>query len=329
MQALKLAQVDGRLTPVLDEQYPPPQAGPGEVVLRPLRMGVCSTDLELCKGYMGYQGVLGHEFVAIVESAADDAGRRWIGKRVVGTINCPTAECEFTRAGIPEHARSRTVLGILGRDGCFADRFTLPAANLLEVPDHVDDDHAVFAEPLAAAFEITTQIDVPVDAMVTVLGDGRLGLLCAQVLKLVNPHVRVVGKHAEKLALCEKWDIAARPLADVGLRQDQDIVVDATGSPTGVITAMQMLRPRGTLVLKSTYSPTSAGADKVDLAPIVINELTVIGSRCGPFAKALDALGADRVDVVSLIGRRMKLSAGVELLKAARKPGVIKVLLEP
>ena len=329
MQALKLSP--GQNVPQLDAHYPDPTPAAGEVVIRPTRLGVCSTDLELCKGYMGFNGVLGHEFVGIVESAADTTGQSWVGKRVVGTINCPTAECDFTRAGIPEHARSRTVLGILGRDGCFADRFTLPAANLLAVPDHVDDDRAVFTEPLAAAFEIPKQIDMADDALVTVIGDGRLGLLCAQVLALSFPKVRVVGKHPVKLALCEKWGIPARPLDEITPRQDQDIVVDATGSRTGLPLAMQLARPRGIVVMKTTTAlpGPNSGENHIDLSPIVINELSLLGSRCGPFATALDALSADQVDVMSLISRRMKLSDGPELLSVARQRDVVKVVFEP
>lgn len=326
MKALVLKAGETRSSLVHD--YPEPQLHEDEVLIRPTRLGVCSTDLELCRGYMGYEGVLGHEFVGVVESAADAGGQPWIGKRVVGTINCPTAECEFTRAGIPEHARSRTVLGIMGRDGCFAERFTLPAANLLEVPDHIDDDHAVFTEPLAAAFEIPAQMEIPDDGYITVLGDGRLGLLCAQVLALYNPHVRVIGKHPEKLALCEKWGIAARPLDEIKPRMDQHMVVDATGSRSGLPFALQLARPRGTIVLKTTTAtPAQLSTEPyADLSLIVINELNVLGSRCGPFATALDALSADRVDVNSLIGKRMKLDDGPELLKAAKQRDVVKVL---
>lgn len=326
MKALYLKS--GDRTPRLVEDYPDAKPAAGEVVIRPTRLGVCSTDLELCQGYMGYEGVLGHEFVGVVEEAADAAGEPWIGKRVVGTINCPTGECEYTRAGIPEHARSRTVLGIMGRDGCFAERFTLPAANLLEVPDHVDDDRGVFTEPLAAAFEIPARIKVPEDGYITVLGDGRLGLLCAQVLSLSNPHVRMVGKHPGKLAMCEKWGIAARPLDEIRPRMDQDMVVDATGSRTGLPLALQLAKPRGTIVLKTTTAtpPDDSAEPYTDLSLIVINELNVLGSRCGPFPTALDALSADRVDVVSLIGRRMKLDDGADLLKAAKQRDIIKVV---
>ncbi len=296
------------------------------MLIRPTRMGVCATDLEICRGYMGFTGVLGHEFVGVVEAAADRADRAWVGRRVVGGINCPRRVCDMVEAGLPGHARDRTVLGILGRDGCFAERFTLPVANLFAVPGHVDDDHAVFAEPLAAAFQITRQLDVQAFPFVTVLGDGRLGLLVAQVLRTLSPNVRVVGKHDAKLRLCEKWNVKHRFLDDVGLHQDQDLVVDCTASPTGLATAMQMVRPRGTVVMKTTTTPS----DKpLDLSPIVIHEVNLIGSRCGPFPDALDALSHGRIDVASLITRRMKLADGIQALKVASQRDTLKVLLEP
>jgi len=316
----------------LDERYAEPTAGAlpsGEVLVRPTRMGVCSTDLELCKGYMGYAGVLGHEFVGVVEAVGSGADKAWVGQRVVGEINCVCGQCDMCKGGLKEHCRERTVLGILGRDGCFAERFVLPAANLHAVPDNVDDDRAVFVEPLAAALQVVRQLTIEGRPNVTVLGDGRLGLLCTQVLASLNATVRCVGKHEAKLGLCEKWGIKHRLLSDVGLLQDQDIVVDCTGSASGLVAAMQMLRPRGTLVLKTTVAAGGLDAAGVDLSPIVINELNVLGSRCGPFAEAVDVLSREAVDVVSLISRRMKLSDGPGVLEQAQKPGVLKVLLEP
>ncbi len=303
-----------------------PEAGAGEVIVRPTRMGVCATDLEICKGYMGFQGVLGHEFVGVVEEAAGKDGRKWVGKRVVGSINCVCGRCDMCRSGLSEHCRQRTVLGIAGRDGCFAEAFALPARNLLEVPESVDDDRAVFVEPLAAAFQILRQLTVEGRPYITVLGDGRLGLLCAQVMSRLNARVRVLGKHAEKLQLCERWGIKHRLVEEVGLRQDQDVVVDCTGSASGLETAMAMVRPRGTIVMKTTVAPSQR---KVDLSPLVVNEVQLMGSRCGPFADALAALSAEQVDVVSLISRRMRLADGAKALAAAGRKGVLKVLLEP
>jgi len=315
----------------LDERYKQPTAGDlpaGEVLIRPTRMGVCSTDLELHKGYMGFEGVLGHEFVGVVEAVGAGVDQAWVGKRVVGEINCVCGKCDMCKGGLKEHCRDRTVLGIMGRDGCFAERFVLPAANLHVVPNNVDDDRAVFVEPLAAALQILRQLTIEGRPYVTVLGDGRLGLLCTQVLSTLNATVRCVGKHEAKLGLCEKWGIKHRLLGEVGLRQDQDIVVDCTGSASGLTTAMAMLRPRGTLVMKTTVAAGQLGAD-FDLSPIVINELNVIGSRCGPFAEAVDWLSREAVDVVSLISKRMKLSDGPAVLEQAGQRGVLKVLLSP
>lgn len=325
MQALVLGEVGL----ALDSRYADPLPAEGEVLIRPTRMGVCSTDLELCKGYMGFAGVLGHEFVGIVEAVGPGADKAWIGQRVVGEINCVCGECDMCLGGLKEHCRNRTVLGIMGRDGCFAEAFVIPALNLHAVPDNVDNDRAVFVEPLAAALQILRQLTIEGRPYVTVLGDGRLGLLCAQVLSTLNATVRLVGKHEAKLGLCEKWGIKHRLLDDVGLRQDQDIVVDCTGSASGLVTAMQMLRPRGTLVMKTTLAPGGLDAAGVDLSPLVINELNVIGSRCGPFAEALDWLSREAVDVVSLISRRMRLSDGPAVLEQAGRPGMLKVLLEP
>ena len=325
MQAIRF---DGK-QPRLEPHHPDPTPPEGEVLIRPTRMGVCSTDLEICRGYMGFQGVLGHEFVGVVEAAADKQGQPWVGKRVVGSINCVCGRCDMCKAGLKEHCRDRTVLGIQNRDGCFAQRFTLPVHNLFEVPDHVDDDRAVFTEPLAAAHQILRQLTIEGRPYITVLGDGRLGLLCAQVMSQLNATVRCVGKHPEKLQLCEKWGVKHRLLDDVGLRQDQDIVVDCTGSASGFATACAMVRPRGTLVMKTTVAPAPGSDGAIDLTPIVIHEINLVGSRCGPFDEALASLSAEKVDVLSLITRRMKLSDGPDVIKAADKPGVLKVLLEP
>jgi threonine dehydrogenase-like Zn-dependent dehydrogenase len=326
MRALVL---DGQGEVRLDERCADPSPGEGEVLIRPTRMGVCSTDLELKKGYMGFEGVLGHEFVGVVEAVGKGVDKAWVGERVVGEINCVCGDCDLCRAGLKEHCRDRTVLGIAGRDGCFADRFVLPAANLHKVPGNVDDDHAVFVEPLAAAFQIVRQLTIEGRPYITVLGDGRLGLLCAQVLAPLNATVRCIGKHEAKLSLCEKWGVKHRPLADIGFWQDQDIVIDCTGSPDGITTSLNMLRPRGTLVMKTTVAPGKIDPKTFDLSPIVVNEINVIGSRCGPFGEAVQALSRQSVDVVSLISRRMKLSDGPAILEQAGKPGMLKVLVEP
>jgi threonine dehydrogenase-like Zn-dependent dehydrogenase len=215
------------------------------------------------------------------------------------------------------------VLGILNRDGAFADFLLLPTVNLHALPKSVEVDAAVFVEPLAAAFQVLKQVQVDEKKWVTVLGDGRLGLLVAQVLRDAGCPVRMIGKHPTKLALCEKWSIRSRLLNDIAPRHDQDVVVDCTGSAEGIELALQMVRPRGTVVLKST----AAAGKPLNLAPVVIGEINIVGSRCGPFREAIRALAEKRVDVTSLIHRRMKLEQGVEALLLAGKPGVLKVLL--
>lgn len=303
-----------------DPRHPEPQAGDGDSLLRVRQAGICATDLEITKGYMGFRGILGHEFVAeVVESPDKDL----IAQRVVGEINIVCGRCDLCLSGLSNHCRNRTVLGILKHDGAFADLVRLPAGNLHVIPRSVDDDHAVFIEPLAAAFQVLKQIQFDGRKWVTVLGDGRLGLLVAQVLRNAGCPVRVIGKHPDKLALCEKWQIRSRPLEEIVPRHDQDVVVDCTGSAAGLELAVQMVRPRGTVLLKST----SAGGKPLNLAPVVIDEITIIGSRCGPFREAIRALSERQIDVTSLIHRRMKLEQGVEAMELAGRPGVLKVLL--
>ncbi|MEM6334010.1 MAG: alcohol dehydrogenase catalytic domain-containing protein [Planctomycetota bacterium] len=322
MLALRLTD-DAQLK--LDPATPEPAPGPDEALIRPTRMGVCSTDLQIVKGYMNFVGTLGHEFVGTVEAVGSKKHKDWIGKRVVGEINCVCGKCDMCKAGLRSHCRHRTVLGIDRRDGCFAEFLTLPVVNLHEVPDNIDDDAAVFIEPLAAAFQILQQLTIEGRPFITVLGDGRLGLLCAQVMAGLNATVRCIGKHPDKLAKCEKWGVKHRLLEDVGLRADQDIVVDCTGAADGLTTAMKMVRPRGTIVLKTTVARDNA--PPIDLNPLVINEIKLIGSRCGPFPMAIDALSAGKIDVVSLITKRAKLADADKALLAAKDQ--LKVLIEP
>ncbi len=297
-----------------------PAAEQGDTLLKVRQAGICATDLEIVKGYMNFRGVLGHEFIADVVSSpnADLAGQR-----VVGEINVVCGRCDLCLSGLSSHCRNRTVLGIQGRDGAFAEFVRLPAANLHVLPKTIDDDSAVFVEPLAAAFQVLKQIKLDGRKWVTVLGDGRLGLLVAQVLREVGCPVRVIGRHPSKLALCEKWSIRSRPLEDIVPRHDQDVVIDCTGSAAGLELAVQMVRPRGTIVLKST----AAAGKPLNLAPVVIDEINIVGSRCGPFREAIRALAEKRIDVASLIHRRMKLEQGVEAMELAARPGVLKVLL--
>lgn len=295
-----------------------PPVGDGDSLIRVKAAGVCSTDIEISRGYMGFRGILGHEFVGEVVESPEKA---LVGKRVAGEINCVCGRCDLCLAGLSTHCRKRTVLGILNHGGAFADYLRLPAGNLHVLPDSIDNDQAVFIEPLAAAFQVPKQVKVDARTWVTVLGDGRLGLLVAQVLQSTGAPVRVIGKHAEKLALCDRWSIRSRLLADVVGRHDQDVVVDCTGSPAGFEMAMQMVRPRGTIVLKSTF----AAGKPLNLASLVIDEISVVGSRCGPFKEAIRALAAKQVDVSSLITRRMKLEQGVAAMELAKRS--LKVIL--
>lgn len=306
--------------PSFQPRCPEPAEAEGDTLIRVKQAGICATDLEICRGYMGFSGILGHEFVGeVVSSPAKDL----VGQRVVGEINIVCGRCDLCLSGLSNHCRSRSVLGIDKHPGAFADFVRLPAINLHALPAAVDDDQAVFVEPLAAAFQVLKQIKLDNRTWVTVLGDGRLGLLVAQVLRNAGCPVRVVGKHPQKLALCEKWSIRSRLLTDIIPRHDQDVVVDCTGSAAGFEIAMAMVRPRGTIVLKSTV----ADGQPLNLAPLVIDEINVIGSRCGPFKEAIRALAEKSIDVISLMTRRMKLEQGVEALNLAARPGVLKVIL--
>jgi threonine dehydrogenase-like Zn-dependent dehydrogenase len=307
---------DGQLTFRTD--YPGPRPGKGEVLVRVLHAGVCETDIQLMKGYMGFRGVLGHEFVGVAESGPLQ------GRRVVGEINCACGVCATCDEGLGTHCPNRSVLGILNHDGAFADLIAVPQENLHEVPDTIPSDVAVFTEPVAAAFQIPAQVAVRASDRVIVLGDGRLGNLCAQVLAGKSDHVLVIGKHPEKLALLSEQGIETALLNDPVEKRTADIVVDCTGSPSGVPTALTLVRPRGTVVLKTTV----AGEQSLSLAPFVIDEVTLIGSRCGPFDQALAGLEAGLVDVRPLITERYELSRGIEAIQRSSAPGVLKVLLD-
>lgn len=292
---------------------------PGEARVRVRLAGVCATDLELVKGYMGFAGTLGHEWVGEVEDAPDAA---WVGKRVVGDINCACGACPTCRAGRPTHCPQRTVLGIVGRDGAFAEHLSLPTANLHVVPDGVPDDAAVFVEPLAAACQILEQVHVRPSQRVVVLGTGRLGQLCARVLALSGAEVAAVGRNPVTLALLPP-SLRAVPLADAATLAGADLVVDCTGNPDGLALATSLVRPGGTLVLKTTVHDVG----RIEPNRWVIDEITVVGSRCGPFEPALRMLAADLVDPRPLVTARLPLERGVDALAMAGQPGVVKVLL--
>jgi threonine dehydrogenase-like Zn-dependent dehydrogenase len=296
----------------------------GEALVRVLLAGVCNTDLEIVRGYAGFEGTLGHEFVGVVESAPGDSSLE--GKRVVGEINAGCGLCELCRAGDPRHCPRRTVLGIVGRDGAFAEFLQLPAANLLPVPDEIADERAVFTEPLAAACGITERVGVEEGTKVAVVGDGKLGLLCAQALKaLTGARVTLFGKHRPKLDIAARRGVETLTVGGLpdSLKRSFDVAVEASGSQAGFGTALSLLRPRGTLVLKSTFH----GATEFNAAPVVVDEISVVGSRCGRFAPALELLRRDAVEVASMIHAEFPLAEGPRALEHAASAGVLKVLL--
>src|SRR6266576_5150012 len=321
-------------TLTLEKNYPRPDLQPGEALIRVLLAGVCNTDLEITRGYLAFQGVLGHEFVGIIEAVHEGPGASpptyLVGKRVVGEINaaCRRSNCPYCQRGMPTHCPNRTTLGILHRDGAFAEYLTLPVANLHLVPDNVSDEEAVFVEPLAANFEILEQVHVKPTDSVVVLGDGKMGQLAAQVLVLSGCEVMMVGKHREKLALAEKRGVHTYQLTDtqnftLENRRRVDLVVECSGSAQGLEMALRLVKPRGTLILKSTVADKST----LYLAPIVIDEIRIQGSRCGPFAPAIRALSQKTVDISSLISARYTLNEGLAAFARAAQKGVLKVLV--
>lgn len=290
---------------------------PGEVVVDVLQAGICETDLQLCRGYMGFRGTLGHEFVGVARSG------RFAGQRVVGEINCACNSCDLCAQGLQNHCPDRTVIGILNHDGAFADSLLVPERNLLPVPDSLSTEQAVFTEPVAAACRIPQQLRLSGES-VTVLGAGRLGNLCAQVLAFHGCRVRVVGKHEQKLRLIADAGIETVLLDRLQPEQCADIVVDCTGSPTGLPLALQLVRPCGTIVLKTTV----ADSQTMQMAPVVIDEVRILGSRCGPFDMALQMLQKGQVNVEPLLSARYPLQDALTAFEQARRKDTLKVLLD-
>ena len=301
--------------------YPLPVAGPGWARIRIQKAGICQTDLEIMKGYMGFRGVLGHEFVGIVDACESSV---WLGKRVVGEINAACGECDWCRRDLGRHCPNRETLGIDRLDGCMADYCLLPLRNLLKVPADISDDRAVLTEPLAAACEILEQLPIKASQKIVVLGDGRLGILCAWVLSTVGRDVTLLGHHPEKLqtAAWRELKTAAR-LTDI--RNQADVVVDATGSAGGLKDALQICKPRGTIVLKSTV----ASPGELNLAPLVINEITLVGSRCGQFKDALQIMqNFPDMPLERLITARFPIEQAPEAFAMALHAKPLKVILE-
>ena len=294
-----------------------------EALVRVLLSGICNTDLEIARGYAGFNGTIGHEFVGVVEHSSVPG---LVGKRVVGEINAGCGKCKLCIAGDPRHCPTRTVLGIVGRDGAHAEFLKLPVENLLRVPDKITDNHAVFTEPLAAACGIVERTTIQSSERVAVIGDGKLGLLCAQVVALTGAETLLIGKHRNKLRIAQKRDIeTTTPKQATKRRRQFDVVIEASGAAAGFGLALDLLRPKGRLVLKSTFNATT----EVDAARIVVDEISIIGSRCGRFKPALDLLKKGAVDVESLISEEYPLSQGAYAMERAGSKGIMKVLLKP
>ena len=298
--------------------YPDPIPAAGESIIRVSLAGICGTDLEIARGYMNFRGVPGHEFVGVVTETSNPDLR---GRRVVGEINAGCGRCEMCAAQLTRHCSNRTVLGILGRDGAFAQYLALPDRNLIPVPDTLPDDAAVFTEPIAAAYEIFEQTYPPRNQSILVMGDGRLGTLVAMMLRGEGYTPQIAGHHRKKLSRLTQFGLRAVPEAEIDGRFD--LVIDCTGQSAGFSRAIDLVKPRGTIILKST----AAGSEPMNLAPVVINEITVLGSRCGRFAPALDALQAGKFDPRALIDGTFALEDGLAAFAAARDPLNFKILL--
>lgn len=316
---------------VLDRAAPEPAAADGQAIVRPTRVAIGPVEIEFASGKPASPPItIGRWFVGVVESAGKgNKDKSLVGKRVVAGLNCPCGVCERCKGGLSMHCAARTVLGVRGRDGCFADLVSVPVASLIAVPQGVDDDAAMFAEPLASALHAAQQLRLAGKAYVTVLGDGVAALLCAQVMAQLNASVRVLGTSERRLELAAKWGVKHRHEREAGKRGDQDVVIDCTGTASGLTTALALVRPRGKVLVKGTPSPGAPAATPLDLAPIAQHEVEVIGSRCGPVSEGVARLARGDVDVVSLISARDKFDRGVEALRAAASsPDTLAVALE-
>jgi len=302
------------------KRVPRPRAPEGFALLRLLCGGICNTDLELQRGYYGFAGIPGHEFVGEVVEASR---RELIGRRVVGEINLDCGGCDWCRKGLGRHCPKRTVLGIVKHPGAFREFLTLPERNLHLVPDSIPTQQAVFVEPLAAAAEILDQVRIPCSTAVAVLGDGKLGLLVAQVLQAYGYRVHEFGRHKEKLRIAARAGVETEVVKQHLPLAEYEWVVEATGSPEGLSEAVRMTRPRGTIVMKSTVH----GLAGFDTAPVIVNEITLVGSRCGRFAPAIEMLKNGVINVADMISERMPLDHAAQAFRTAAKSGVLKVLL--
>ena len=316
---MKATFFDGKQM-IFDNNYPDPKFN--ETLVRVNLAGICGTDLEILNGYMKYSGILGHEFVGTVVKSSNS---NLIGKRVVGEINAGCTKCDFCIRGMERHCPSRTVLGILKRDGAFAEFLSLPEKNLHLIPDSISDEQAVFVEPLAAAFEINEQISLKPEWNVAVVGDGRLAQLIIQVIKLTCSNITCFGKHQNKLEGLIQSGIKIKIGIESTDEQLFDLVVEATGSNSGFTDTIKLVKPRGTVVLKSTIT----SRENLDLTSTIINEITLIGSRCGLFKPAIDALATGVISVNSMIDRTFSLDKFDDAIIHAKKPDTLKVFLKP
>lgn len=305
------------------EDYEKPTPKQGEALIKVTYGGVCNTDKEITKGYMGYKGILGHEFTGVVEEINDE-DKTFLGKRVVGEINLGCKNCEWCAKDLERHCPNRSTLGILTKDGCFAEYVTLPLSNLIEIPENVPDEQAVFVEPLAAGLEILEQMHIQPCQKVMVLGDGKLGLLTALALNACGLDVLIVGKHQNKLDIAKNQGVKTQLLSEFEQAPKFDVVVEATGSITGFETSVSCVKPRGTLVLKSTI----AASKELNLAPIVINEITILGSRCGRFEPAMRLIASGKIDFSQMISKIYPIEQAVEAFDANNAKDTIKILLK-
>ena len=309
----------------LKQDFKKPTPKQNEGLIKVKLVGICNTDYEITKGYMGYNGILGHEFVGIVEEINGD-NKSLLGKRVVGEINLGCKNCEYCAKGLERHCPNRQTLGIYNKDGCFADYVTLPLSNLLEVNEKINNETAIFVEPLAAALEILEQLHIKPYEKVCVLGDGKLGLITALALNASNIDVTLIGKHQNKLDIAKEQNVKTMLLDNLSKENNKsfDIVVEATGRLSGFETSINLVKPRGVLVLKSTI----ATGKELNLAPIVIDEITVLGSRCGQFASALRLMEKDIIDFSKLVSSKLSFNDAIIGFEKNKEQDTIKILLE-
>ena len=297
-----------------------PVATEDEALIKVQYAGICDTDLEIVKGYMDFEGILGHEFVGKVEYCIDEA---WLGKRVVADINLSCDTCKWCLKGLSNHCPNRTVLGIAGRSGVFADYVAIPVKNLIEVPAPIEDKDAIFIEPLAASLEILEQVQIKPSERVAIIGDGKLAILIAQILKLTGCASIVIGKHPEKLALFQQLGIATS-LHNNLAKKSFPVVVEASGSPNGLELALQLVEPRGNVVVKSTYNENA----NLNISNLVVNEITLLGSRCGPYPAAIRLLVQKLITIEPLISKIFPLSQAIDAFEHAKRENVFKVIME-